>query len=100
MTSEADAKKLHFDLVNVGLRAQATAAGLVQLCRELQRAGILDDQGVGRIKGEIANEIALAAPRHVRGSEFRQDIEARLDRIFAGEQQLGDAAGLRAPAEG
>ena len=36
-------KKLHFELTNVGMRAQATAAGMVQLCRELHRAGILDN---------------------------------------------------------
>lgn len=35
MVKDAQQRKLHFDLTNVGLRAQATATGLVRLCREL-----------------------------------------------------------------
>lgn len=34
-------RRLHFDLVNVGLRAQATAAGFVRLCIELRDANVL-----------------------------------------------------------
>ena len=45
-------KKLHFELTNVGMRAQATAAGMVQLCRELHRAGILDNDALERIKAD------------------------------------------------
>lgn len=96
----SDAKQLHFDLVNVGLRAQATAAGLVQLCRELQSAGVLSQTAVDRIKDAITNEIGHAAPRHLRGPQYRSDARARLDRIFAGDQQLGEAADLRASIEG
>ncbi|VWX50792.1 hypothetical protein NOVOSPHI9U_310069 [Novosphingobium sp. 9U] len=35
MTIADSNRKLNFDLINIGLRAQATAAGFVQLCKEL-----------------------------------------------------------------
>lgn len=57
-------KKLHFELTNVGMRAQATAAGMVQLCRELHRAGILDNDALERIKSAIATISTLV--RRVR----------------------------------
>jgi hypothetical protein len=87
-------KKLHFDLSNVGLRAHATAAGLLQLCLELRNAGILDDAAVGRIKNAIACDIEVSAPRSVATADFRRDIKLRLDRLFAGEEKVGSANAL------
>lgn len=87
-------KKLHFDLTNVGLRAQATAAGLLQLCLELRRAGVLDDAAIERIKGAIACDIEVAAPRSVATADYRRDIRARLDKLFAGEERVGNADAL------
>lgn len=87
-------KKLHFDLTNVGLRAQATAVGLLQLCLELRNAGVLDDAAVDRIKDAIACDIEIAAPRSVACAEYRRDVRARLDKLFAGEGKIGDAGAL------
>ena len=87
-------KKLHFDMSNVGLRAHATAAGLLQLCQELRRAGVLDEPAIERIKNAIACDIEVAAPRSVATVGFRRDIKARLDRLFAGEEKLGSADAL------
>ncbi|WP_336968542.1 hypothetical protein [Sphingobium aromaticiconvertens] len=87
-------KKLHFDLTNVGLRAQATAAGLVQLCTELRRANILEEAAVERIKNAIADEIIVCAPRSIASQDYRRDIRNRLDLLFAGEKHLGDADAL------
>lgn len=99
MTQHLDKqKKLHFDLTNVGLRAHATAAGLVQLCLELRRAGLLDDAAIERIKGTIACDIEVSAPRSVATPGFRRDIRARLDRIFAGEEKIGNDGLLPAEA--
>lgn len=84
-------KKLHFALTNVGLRAQATAAGLVQLCRELRNVDILDDEAVDRIKTAIANEISVCAPRAISCEEYRRDIRNRLDKLFDGEEKVGPA---------
>jgi len=87
-------KKLHFEVTNVGLRAHATAVGLVQLCIELQRAKVLDEPALDRIKTAIADEVSVAAPRAVSCQNYRRDIKARLDRLFAGEEDLGSAEAL------
>ena len=87
-------KKLHFDLSNVGLRAQATAVGLVQLCIELRRANVLDGPALDRIKGAIVDEISLNTPRSMARDDYRRELQARLDRLFAGEQDLGPADAL------
>jgi len=89
-----DQKKMHHDLTNVGLRAQATAAGLVQLCAELRRANVLEDAALERIKDVIADVIAVGAPRGAHKIDYRRDIKGRLDRLFAGEQKLGPAEEL------
>ncbi|SCW91231.1 hypothetical protein SAMN02927924_03977 [Sphingobium faniae] len=95
MTTISDKdKKRHFDLTNVGLRAQATATGLLQLCRELQRANILDEEAVERIKVAIAHEIEISAPRAIISQNYRQDIRNRLDQLFAGEGNIGSADAL------
>jgi len=87
-------KKLHFDLTNVGLRAQATAVGLVQLCHELKRANVLDDSAIDRIKDAIADEVSVTAPRALAAKGYRGEIRARLDRLFDGETQVGSADAL------
>jgi len=87
-------KKLHFDLSNVGLRAHATAAGLLQLCQELRRVGMLDETAIERIKDAIACDIAVSASRSVATAEYRRDIKTRLDKLFAGEEKIGSADAL------
>ncbi|WP_238474134.1 hypothetical protein [Altericroceibacterium spongiae] len=84
----------HYELKDVGLRAQATAAGLVQLCKELHGAGVLDEAALDRIKASIADEIALTCPRSIRRDKFRNDVCDRLDSLFSGELKVGTHAGL------
>ena len=84
-------KKLHFDLTNVGLRAQATAVGLLQLCCELRTAGVLDEAAVERIKNAIADEIEISAPRSVASQDYRRDVRKRIDELFAGQRRVGPA---------
>jgi hypothetical protein len=101
MTMSPEQKKLHFDLGNIGLRAQATAAGLVQLCRELHQAGLLQEDALARIKSAIADEIILAAPRSAVTEGYRRYVCGRLDSIFAGNVKVGSAdelAGTSKPA--
>ncbi|HEX4738633.1 MAG TPA: hypothetical protein VH331_13835 [Allosphingosinicella sp.] len=79
-------RRLHDAMDFIGLRALATAAGLIQICTELERAGIFDDGAIGRIKQAMAREIALSH----RGSyevEFQRAVQ-RLDALFAGREEL------------
>lgn len=82
-------KEVH-DLINfVGLRAQATAVGLIQLTTELAKAGVLKDDAVTRIKAAIADELELSRPSTVSKAEFDRTTRRRLDRLFAGDEKLG-----------
>jgi hypothetical protein len=81
-------KKLHDTIGFVGLRAQATAVGLLQLSAELRRAGVLDDDAIDRIKDAIAREISLSRPRSPYKEQFDENLRGRLDRLFAGEVAL------------
>ncbi len=82
-------KEAH-DLIGfVGLRAHATAAGLVQLSIELVRAGILEEAAITRIKDAIFDDIALSRPSSLSREEFERSTRRRLDRLFAGEEKVG-----------
>lgn len=87
-------KRLHYDVTNVGLRAQATAVGLIQLCVELREANILSEDSITRIKSAIGDELAVGPYRRVASREQRSEIDQRLNRLFAGEQKLGSAEAL------
>jgi hypothetical protein len=87
-------KQLHFEVTTLGLRAQATAVGLVQLCIELRRAKMLDEPAIERIKNAIADDVSVTAPRALASQNYRTEIMTRLDRLFAGDQEVGPADGL------
>ena len=79
-------RRLHDAMDFIGLRALATAAGLIQICDELCRAGVFDQEAITRIKEAMAREIALSR----RGSyetEFQTAMQ-RLDALFAGRAEL------------
>ncbi|MGY2735864.1 hypothetical protein [Sphingomonas sp. UYP23] len=81
-------KEVH-DLISfVGLRAHATAVGLLQLSAELVKAGVLQEDAVTRIKAAIADELELSRPSTVSKAEFDRTTRRRLDRLFAGEEKL------------
>ena len=87
-------KRLHYDVTNVGLRAQATAVGLIQLCIELREANVLSEDAITRIKSTIGDELAVGPYRRIASREQRSEIDARLNRLFTGEQKLGSADSL------
>lgn len=87
-------KRLHNDVTNVGLRAQVTAVGLIQLCIELRQANVLTEDALTRIKGAIADELAVGPYRRTASRDQRAEIDDRLNRLFAGEQKLGSADDL------
>ncbi|MFB0612539.1 hypothetical protein [Aurantiacibacter poecillastricola] len=76
------ARELHRTLEFIGLRAQATAVGLLQLCAELVKAGVLDTEAVERIKQSIFREIAANQPRGYNRAEFERTLRQRLDAVF------------------
>lgn len=88
----AEDKRLHDAIDLVGMRAQATTVGLIQLSIELKQAGVLDEAAVDRIKDAIAKEICLNRPRSIPAEHFRETLSKRLDRLFAGEAQVGEAS--------
>lgn len=82
-------KRLHETINFLGLRAQATVVGLVQLVRELEAARVLAPEAVTRIKDAIAADLALARPRAVKPEEFDRSLRERLDALFAGTEPVG-----------
>ena len=72
----------HNEISLAGLRAQATAVGLIQLIQELQRSKVLDDVAVARIRDAIVDDLALGRPLHASNEEFSQRLRARLDRLL------------------
>jgi hypothetical protein len=87
---ESDIRKLHHSLDFIGMRAHATAVGVVQLAIELRRAHVIDEAALGRIKDAIANDIALGRPRSATREAYQADLRGRLDRVFAGDMPVGD----------
>ena len=83
-------KRLHDTIDMVGLRAQATTVGLIQLSIELRRAGVLDDAAVARVKDAIAKEISLTRPKSIPQEHYQENLRSRLDRLFAGEEPVGE----------
>lgn len=84
-------KRLHDTIGFIGLRAQATVVGLIQLCRELRRAGVLEEAALDRIKQAITRELALSRPRSASREEYEANLACRLDRLFDGEEDIGGA---------
>lgn len=76
------ARELHSTLEFIGLRAQATTVGLLQLCAELVNANVLDDAAIARIKNAIFREIAVNNSRGYNRAEFERTLRERLDAIF------------------
>lgn len=76
------ARELHRTLEFIGLRAQATTVGMLQLCTELVRAGTFNQDAVERIKQAIFCEIAVNQPSGYNRAEFERTLKQRLDAIF------------------
>lgn len=82
-TEKEQAIRLHECLDLIGLRAQATSVGLLQLCAELVNVGVLDDAAVGRIKDAIQKDISVSRRGAKHGhDEFEATLRRRLDSVF------------------
>lgn len=87
---EKKARALHLTLELIGLRAQATAVGFLQLCSELRRSGAIDDAAVDRIKQAIATDIIVSRTAPRGREEFERSLRKRLDVMF---EKAGDGDG-------
>jgi len=88
------AKELHRNLEFIGLRAQATSVGLIQLCAELVKAGVLNDVAIQRIKDAIYRDITVSRPRTGSSAEFERTLWQRLDAIFPKAGDVERRAGI------
>jgi hypothetical protein len=86
---ETNERRLHDSVEFVGLRAQATAVGLLQLCAQLVRVGVLDEHAVTVIKDAIAKDIVLTRPRSASRDDYERSIRERLDSLFSGQEAVG-----------
>ncbi|HZZ32615.1 MAG TPA: hypothetical protein VFE10_11550 [Phenylobacterium sp.] len=87
---EREEERLHDSVNLVGLRAHATAVGLLKLTSELVRAGVLEEVAVDRIKEAIVKELSLSRSRSASKQEFERTTRLRLDALFAGDERLGE----------
>ncbi len=77
------ARARHDTLELIGLRAHATAVGLIQLCEELLNAGVLNVDGLDRIKDAICTELTVGKRERVsRQSNFDATMRSRIDAVF------------------
>jgi hypothetical protein len=84
--------RLHDAIGFVGLRAHATAVGLLQLCTELVQAGVIDESAIGRIKDAIARDITLSRPRSAPREAYERTVRRRLDELFGAQETAGASA--------
>lgn len=77
-----ETRQLHDTVGFIGLRAQATAVGLLQLTTELVRAGVLDEGAIGRIKEAILADLSLSRPRSRARIEYEAMLRTRLDALI------------------
>jgi len=79
---EAKARQLHFSVDLMGLRAHATGVGLLQLCAELLKVGVIGDDAIDRIKEAIATDIIVSRKISRGKEEFARSLRKRLDDTF------------------
>ncbi len=77
------ARERHLTLDLIGLRAHATAVGLIQLCEELLNAGVLCAAGLERIKDAICSELTVSKKARVSKQwDLDDTLRRRVDAVF------------------
>ncbi|GAA0732304.1 hypothetical protein GCM10009075_04270 [Sphingomonas trueperi] len=89
--AEDSKTELHHSLNLAGFRALATAAGLLQLCRELEAANLLPSAAIDRVRDAMFDELMeQAAPARRHDAAFAAHLRRRLEGLFSGAERLGD----------
>lgn len=78
-----EAKRRHRDVFLAGFRSHLTATGLLQLIKELQATGALDQGAVDRIKDAVVSEATVNRPPGMALDEVRKSMQTRLDRLMS-----------------
>lgn len=84
-----ETRKLRESIDLLGIRAQATAAGMIQIAIELGRVGVLDAAALDRIKDRILGDIMLGRPPSADRTAYEAAMRRRLDALFAGTEPVG-----------
>ncbi|HKR87722.1 MAG TPA: hypothetical protein VJS38_06060 [Phenylobacterium sp.] len=82
---QKEQERLHRAMGYLGLRAPATAAGLLQLTAELVKAGVLEREAADRVKDAMACDLVMSRPRTAWKDEFEVSVRRELDRLFEGD---------------
>lgn len=75
-------RERHRTLDFIGLRAHATTVGLIQLCEELLKVGVIDMPALERIKDAIRKELTVSNARIAGRDDFDATLRRRIDAIF------------------
>jgi len=78
-----DSQQVQLALDSIGMRQRGTAVGLLQLCKELLDAGVLEEDAVTRIREAIVEDVALNCPRTLPVAEYQCMVRERLNSILA-----------------
>ncbi|ATE63245.1 hypothetical protein [Rhizorhabdus dicambivorans] len=84
-----ETRKLRESIDLLGIRAHATAVGMIQIAIELRRAGVLDEAAMERIKDAMLGDIMLSKPPSADAVEYEASLRRRLDALFAGRESFG-----------
>jgi len=87
-TGLKDGQHIQLALESIGMRQRGTAVGLLQLCKELFDAGVLDPDAVVRIREAIVADVALNCPRTVQVSEYQDMVRERLNALLTDPASL------------
>ena len=75
-------RHMHSELNLLGFRSRAAVVGLLQLTRELRRAGVIDGAATNRVRDAVVDELALMRPRHASSPDLREGLRKRLDALI------------------
>lgn len=84
-----ETRKLRESIDLLGIRAQATAVGMIQIAIELRRGGILDAEAIGRVKDAILGDLMLSRPPSSDHADYERSLRKRLDALLSGQESLG-----------
>jgi hypothetical protein len=85
---DPEVKRLHAAMRFLEMPATTTSLGFLKLVEELERAGILDEAAVERIKTAMYKELCLRLPAHLRTQFFESMVREHLNRLFSGDEPL------------